>query len=286
MDPSKASFLSESICYPSNLNQTYHNPPLDVSSLDCIKANRRLPCKLCCIRYHIPHDPRLFPPSPGSDILPLFPISSQTPNKKTKSKAKPDQLKKKEVEKVKTALIAYEKQVWLDERVRLPHRNIPRSFYLPKAVSELVLAEVLKIKSLDTLTERLNGIPWLFRDRQLAKLFTFITTLRLEILADRPSVKKKKTMIYDSPSDHADSDVDMDPVSDSELILVPNQRPQKRAAPEPSAHQPKAKRKPQMTMQEANSFYARPTYSIPKQVDPMTQDSTTQVRRSKRLNTK
>ncbi|KAF8205450.1 hypothetical protein K438DRAFT_2096825 [Mycena galopus ATCC 62051] len=47
MDVCKAQFITESHCYTAFLNQYYQNPPLETSTLDCIAANRALPCILC-----------------------------------------------------------------------------------------------------------------------------------------------------------------------------------------------------------------------------------------------
>ncbi|THV01139.1 P-loop containing nucleoside triphosphate hydrolase protein [Dendrothele bispora CBS 962.96] len=70
LDFAKARFLTETICRVSCANRIYTNPPIDISYLDCIEARRRLPCDLCQRRYHIPSDPRLFPPSHDHNILP------------------------------------------------------------------------------------------------------------------------------------------------------------------------------------------------------------------------
>ncbi|KAF5344533.1 hypothetical protein D9758_016475 [Tetrapyrgos nigripes] len=149
MDPIKASFLGESFCRPARLNRIYQNPDPETGYLDCIQAKRRLPCDLCRARYDLIVLPS-FPPSASTDVLPPFIVPPPVTNAK-KSKKRQDELKKKEIQLVRTALMDFDKQVWLEERTRLTHRNVPRSLYFPSEIIDILLTDLLKITSYSSL---------------------------------------------------------------------------------------------------------------------------------------
>ncbi|KAJ7336922.1 hypothetical protein DFH08DRAFT_964878 [Mycena albidolilacea] len=72
MEAVKAQFLVEKKCYYAFLSSLYGNPPLELTTLDCVAAKRPLPCSLCLprskktITYTAPASapalPRLTPP--------------------------------------------------------------------------------------------------------------------------------------------------------------------------------------------------------------------------------
>jgi hypothetical protein len=151
MDPAKARFLAEQTCRISCSNKTYNNPPIETSYLDCVQAKRPLPCDLCRVHYDLLEFPTLFPAYADESLLPSFSIPP-VPAKRKKQK---DQLKKKEIKLVREALISFEKQVWLQEHLYIPHRNIPHSFYLPSGVVDMVLINLL------------NTNHWIYSGRNL-----------------------------------------------------------------------------------------------------------------------
>ncbi|KAJ7635589.1 P-loop containing nucleoside triphosphate hydrolase protein [Mycena polygramma] len=50
MPHEKALVLSETLCIIAAINRHYANPPLEITTLDCIAAKRPLPCSLCSAR--------------------------------------------------------------------------------------------------------------------------------------------------------------------------------------------------------------------------------------------
>ncbi|KAK7445431.1 hypothetical protein VKT23_014850 [Stygiomarasmius scandens] len=99
----KASFLTESVCYASNLNVYYGNPPVDSQVLDCFHANRMVYCGLCTERYGKVYE--FLPPesSPALTWLPTPPPLKKTPNPR-KSK---NNLGKKEKESMRMWLLDF-----------------------------------------------------------------------------------------------------------------------------------------------------------------------------------
>lgn len=291
LDPAKVVFLAETICHVACENTIYDNPPVETSRLDCIQAARQIPCDLCCTRYHIPEDPRLFPPSSDETILPPFlipPASIKPP----KSKKKADDLKKKEFEEVFQALIEYEERLYAEERLVAPHRYRPRSLYFPKALQELIASNLLKIKSRAELNVILASNEWPYIESQSSNLFGLISTLQNQVLTQRPKPKSKK--VRKSIENSSDSLSDVDMVS-SDVDVVPAVSPStlhsvpfKRVALAPAGNQPPSKRKvqarrPQQSFTEARESYSRP---IGKSYRSTLSENTQPGRRSTRLQTK
>ncbi|KAK7446005.1 hypothetical protein VKT23_014628 [Stygiomarasmius scandens] len=288
MDLAKAKFITEKTCRVSCINKIYNNPPAETSYLDCIQAKRRLPCDLCHARYDLLDVSVLtFPSSVGANVLAPFNIPTVSTVKR-KGRKRLDELKKKEVEKVRGAFDRYEKQVWLEERTRLPHRNIPRCFYLPSEVVDLVASDLLKIGSLDILTDKLKPIDWIFKDSQMAKLFIFILTLGSDIRSSRELTSNAKAKARSRKAQQS-SDVESEPEMEA-ASPKPKPKPKPKSKPDrdlncvkdqplPGSRKRPAldeiptetrltKRNATMTAAEAKEFYARPTYNIPKQSEP------------------
>ncbi|THU99819.1 hypothetical protein K435DRAFT_855312 [Dendrothele bispora CBS 962.96] len=230
---------------------TYTNPPIETSYLDCVQAKRLLPCDLCRARYNLLESPTLFPAYADESVLPLFHV----PPIPAKHKKQKDQLKKNEIKLIRQELIAFEKQVWLDEHLYIPHRNIPRSFYLPSEVFDMVTIDLLKIKSLDILRTKLADIPWMFKYRQTRNLFALIAQLSDTIKKSRPS--KSKSHQPEHSTDEMEAS-DIINVNTSAIIPASLKRP----ALEGTSNQPRAKRKPVMNLAEAEELYSRPRYNL------------------------
>lgn len=69
LEHAKVLLLTEQQCYIAALNRIYQSPPLETTTLDCIAANRRLPCSLCATRNNI-HLDFPTPPLPHGIELP------------------------------------------------------------------------------------------------------------------------------------------------------------------------------------------------------------------------
>ncbi|THU86112.1 hypothetical protein K435DRAFT_822241 [Dendrothele bispora CBS 962.96] len=170
MDLAKSQFLTETICRISCLNKIYANPPIETSFLDCIQAKRRLPCDVCRTRYDLLDTSILaFPPSPHLSKLPPFEIHSDMSQINKKRGARADKPTKKEADSIRKGLAIYEREVYLEERLRLPHRNIPHSFYFPPKITDLISEEILKIDSIESLKDQLKPIDWIFKSTTLTR---------------------------------------------------------------------------------------------------------------------
>jgi hypothetical protein len=96
LDKSKALIIAKKQCYIARINICYGNPPIEMSSFDCLAAGRRLTCSLCLARQG--GGSLVFPPSPlpvGSTPLPVLTTHKATSLPKL-SLPKKDKLKKKE----------------------------------------------------------------------------------------------------------------------------------------------------------------------------------------------
>ncbi|THU76480.1 hypothetical protein K435DRAFT_813373 [Dendrothele bispora CBS 962.96] len=152
-------------------------------------------------------------------------------------------------------MITFEKQGWLHERLYVPHRNIPRSFYLPSEVVDMITVNLLKIKSLDVLRTKLEDLPWMFKYTQARNLFELIAQLSDTIKKSRLSKSKSKKQKTDL------GDTDDSEMEASDIIeVIPASL--KRPGLEGTVKQPRAKRKPVMNLAEAEALYSRPRYNL------------------------
>lgn len=231
--------------------------------MDCIQAQRPVPCDLCCTRYKLPYNPCQFPSSSDETTLPPFTVPS-TASKTRKPRKKADNLKKVELEEVERALATYEQQLYAEERLVAPHRYRPRSLYFPNALQEAIASDLLKIKSCAALNVILALNSWPFIELQGSNLFDYISSLQKTVHSQRKVKSKKSTKKSKSLSDLSDGLSDIEKSSsDIDAVNLPPLNPSKRVALAPANNQPHAKRKPQprqaqQSLAEAESYYARP----------------------------
>ncbi|KAE9396145.1 hypothetical protein BT96DRAFT_941880 [Gymnopus androsaceus JB14] len=101
LDPAKVVYYVETFCCVA----------CEISQLDCIQAERHAPCDLCCSRYHIPDNPRQFPPYTDETVLPLLLLPPATAKRKSRKNLKADDMRKKEMVAVKEALSSRHKTI-------------------------------------------------------------------------------------------------------------------------------------------------------------------------------
>ncbi|KAJ7143996.1 P-loop containing nucleoside triphosphate hydrolase protein [Mycena epipterygia] len=141
LEHAKALVLTEKQCYIAALNHIYQNPPSETATLDCIAAQRRLPCSLCAERENL-HPTFSAPPLPAGIELPLFispPVNPMSPQEK---KLK---LTKKEREQAEPALAEFGETVRRAERRNAAHRNRPKSSFFPQSIMNSVLDSLLAL---------------------------------------------------------------------------------------------------------------------------------------------
>ncbi|KAE9392901.1 hypothetical protein BT96DRAFT_944303 [Gymnopus androsaceus JB14] len=275
LDPAKVVFLAEKVCWVACENVIYDNPPPETLRMDCIQAQRPVPCDLCCTRYKLPYNPCQFPSSSDEMTLPPFTVPS-TASKTRKPRKKADNLKKVELEEVERALATYEQQLYAEERLVAPHRYRPRSLYFPNALQEAIASDLLKIKSRAALNVILASNSWPFIESQGSNLFDYISSLQKTVHSQRKVKSKKSTKKSKSLSDLSDGLSDIEKSSsDIDAVNLPPLNPSKRVALAPANNQPHAKRKPQprqaqQSLAEAESYYARPVGKGPTPLNSVT----------------
>lgn len=236
-----------------------------------------MPCDLCSVRYNIPE--REFPPSADDTTLPPF-IVPAIITKKQKQWKKVDELKEKEKEVVEKAFDVYEFQLYAKEQLVAPHRYCPRSLYFQKPLRTALTVNILKINSRSALNVILASHEWPFIKSQGSPLFDLISSLQDKIILARKVKSKKTKKVVSSPDQSSDLEME-----------IPPTLPVKRAALGTADNQRHAKRQPQQTLAEAESFYACPvsrsyrnnTQDLP---DENTLPSEDNQRRSTRLRSK
>ncbi|KAK6992369.1 hypothetical protein R3P38DRAFT_2570403, partial [Favolaschia claudopus] len=233
MNSAMAQFLTESHCYIAFLNKHYQNPPLSTSSLDCIAANRALPCSLCLQRseqnldFPAPPDTPRFPPLAAPDS------SSKPANSSSKSRLTRDERKlaKKHLQKFGTRLQQLE-----HKRGRfLEH---PRSLFLPSSIQSTLLDKMLSISSLSDLQSTVH--TWRHRDSHCMSLYQVILEIQTEIGVDRDEARearnaaarakrreKRKAEETEDDEEEADEDGEDDASENDEMDVSRN--PSKKA---------------------------------------------------------
>ncbi|SJL13507.1 uncharacterized protein ARMOST_16951 [Armillaria ostoyae] len=267
-DDAAARVLTEKLCLIAAVNREFKNPPPEISTLDCIEAKRRLPCSLCCkragiiLRFHAPDDP---PDTEMPEPFPQAEVPPSTPKKR--SKAAPDQLKKKEKEASRERLLAFDAAVWTAERNSPSERNRPRSSFFPAPLVNRLLASLLKISSLEDLDAILSSESWPFIPTQHDALFAVISQIQREIQDQRKTsrrsrnakqrAKRRGGMDSPIPSDNEDTR-SPSPLSPNPEITAPeplnapsspppSTLPQKRKALEDVTNKVPRKRAPQLS---------------------------------------
>ncbi|KAJ7020891.1 P-loop containing nucleoside triphosphate hydrolase protein [Mycena alexandri] len=189
MEHNKALMLVEEHCYIALWNTIYQNPPLELSTRDCIIAKRRFPCSLCQARAKMK---LTFPPSPLPPGLVLPPFIPPTTNQSPPLSAdqKKLKLKKKERAEAETTLTVFGDNVRLTERKRSINQRRPRSSFFPSTILKLVLDNLLSIKSLDDLTNHVES--WAFVSEHVASLHSAIVKLQRRFEAAREEARLAK----------------------------------------------------------------------------------------------
>ncbi|KAJ7107204.1 P-loop containing nucleoside triphosphate hydrolase protein [Mycena crocata] len=135
MEHAKALILVEKECYIAAFNRIYQNPPLDISTLDCIAAERRLPCSLCAARNETTLTFSPSPLPPGISLPPFVaPSTESAPLSAVDKKLK---LTTKEREMVEAALTAFGETVRRAERKDRKNQNRPKSSFFPSSLTTL-----------------------------------------------------------------------------------------------------------------------------------------------------
>ncbi|KAF8054716.1 hypothetical protein FPV67DRAFT_1682210 [Lyophyllum atratum] len=188
MDHSKARLLVERDCLIVRRNIIYQNPPLERTSLDCIEANRTVPCSLCLPRSHITLN---FPPSPLDPSLPVLapfcvPISAPAPTTTCPSE-RPGKgefsLTVKMREEALEHFDAFHDTLRRLEKGSDLTGRTPRAAHFPTPLATLIVTKLMSIKTTDDI--QLLIPSWVHLPRHGASLLDAVSRLQAKFRARR-----------------------------------------------------------------------------------------------------
>jgi hypothetical protein len=183
MDQLKAEFLTETLCYIAFLNKHFCNPPLEISTLDCIAAERPYPCSLCLARANRTLE------FPAPDNTPKFPpLTEPTSISNTRpTGSKKFALTRKERENAKPRLKTFRNSLRVREHSRGRFLEHPQIMFFPPSTQTIVLDNLLRISSLADLQQLVN--TWRHCDAHSPALYDAIVEIRAEIAEQREEAR-------------------------------------------------------------------------------------------------
>ncbi|KAJ7743228.1 P-loop containing nucleoside triphosphate hydrolase protein, partial [Mycena maculata] len=178
MNLAKAQLLTESNCYIAFLNTHYENPPLEISTLDCLAAKRPLPCSLCLARSG---KTLSFPAPASTPTLPAWTFASSS--KRSYGGSRKLKLTRKEREKSQTPLNKFRNSIRSQEHKNGRFLEHPQTMFLPASIQTSLLDNLLLISSLSDMEQFLQ--KWRHRAAHAAGLYRVVTKIQKNIRADR-----------------------------------------------------------------------------------------------------
>ncbi|KAL0578107.1 hypothetical protein V5O48_003886 [Marasmius crinis-equi] len=271
-DDGKARFLAEDWCLTRACNIYYQNPPLNVTSLDCYEAERRVYCSLCAARHGIEYNFPAHPlPSDFTDAIPTW-LPLLLPKKKTTRHKSKTNLGKKERASMRSWIEDFRKIIWSEADIADNPAAVyyPVDFFLSHPVIETILDEFLTIPDVNHITVILETNPYHLTDRQSTRLFSLLQDFRNLVWEQRREDERerseaKKEKLAAEAGRASDSGIDVDgPPSDGDAEIttvqsgllssvsavhnIPRPRPTPRIIK-------RAPRQPQPSMAEATDQY-------------------------------
>jgi hypothetical protein len=212
MDYHRAEVITEEVCIPGRINTIFQNPPLPLSTFNCIHASRKVLCGLCSTRTGISYE---FPSSPQPlGTPPLLPFVSPTNNH-----PKIPKLSKK------NATIVREKLEIFALKVRRAERDKPKYWYLPEDIhfpSALVDEITTNFRAISSLPDSHPLIQdWMHHTEYRLQLLDVLSEAKLLIggrsqipHGSQPKGTKRKVSTVVSEEDSTEDDAEMDIVDD------------------------------------------------------------------------
>ncbi|KAJ7017191.1 P-loop containing nucleoside triphosphate hydrolase protein, partial [Mycena alexandri] len=187
LQQAKVEFLTEKICLNAAVNRVFENPPLNISSLDCIAAERPLPCSLCAARNNIVLD---FPAPPLPPNVYFPPFTAPIDDQQTTPTDKKSRLTQKERKQVEPMLIQFGETVRRAQRKLSAHANRPKSAFFPSSVQKSLLDSLLTFESFNDLASHVKS--WTFAAGYQVRLYALVHELRTTIQLQREEAQEKK----------------------------------------------------------------------------------------------
>ncbi|KAJ7164071.1 P-loop containing nucleoside triphosphate hydrolase protein, partial [Mycena filopes] len=188
LEPAKVQVLTEKTCLNAAFNHVYQNPPLNLTGLDCIAANRRFPCGLCAARAGIVLE---FPAPPLPRGTHLPPFTAPLPVQHGMLIDKKLKLTAKERAQAEPELLEFGHTVRRAERKNMAHINCPNSAFFPPSLIRSLLDALLSVTSFNDIVPLL--VSWKFASGNRVRLYAVVHQLRTTIIAQREEAQVKKT---------------------------------------------------------------------------------------------
>ncbi|KAJ7711788.1 hypothetical protein B0H14DRAFT_2645612 [Mycena olivaceomarginata] len=181
MEPVKVLMLVETTCYNALMNKHYGNPPLEITTLTCITANRLLPCSLC-----LPHSNKTFHFDAPPTTIVLPPLTSQSsPHSPTQSTSnKKLKLTVKERDPARSTLKKFR------NNLRFAEQNAGRFRHHPPALFNQILDNLLSLVSSSDLYPLLG--QWYHRETHTDALFEAVVEIQTKIHGKRERARLEK----------------------------------------------------------------------------------------------
>ncbi|KAJ7025243.1 hypothetical protein C8F04DRAFT_1269359 [Mycena alexandri] len=187
LQQAKVEVLTEKICLNAAVNRVFHNPPLEITSLDCIAAQRPLPCSLCAARNNIVLEFPA-PPLPPDIYFPAF--TAPTTAQDTTPMDKKFKLTQKERQQAESRLIQFGETLRRAERKHATHANRPKSAFFPSSILKSVLDSLLTFDSFNDLATHVES--WTFAVGYQVRLCALVHELRRAIESQRKEAQEEK----------------------------------------------------------------------------------------------
>jgi hypothetical protein len=296
MNHANALVLTEKVCYIARINIIYQNPPTELSSLDCISANRKLPCSLCAKRAKVSIT---FENSPVPTPFPSQPPSMPGPAKRSKTQ----RLKKKtEYVHVDRILSEFGESIWEIESLKLENQFRPEESYFPSLLKNAILDKFFFFPDLDSLVLVLKSHTWPFSDTYSQKLYDIILSELILIREERKHARiiSRLRRINKEDEDEDEDEDESDDADDEEAEVVPEEAVTAPMIPRPISpvslnisdkpNKPRPKPKPRQPLQSAKEVMetfgpqrTKRQVVVNDENEPIAEENTSSLRRSKRI---
>ncbi|KAK7016659.1 P-loop containing nucleoside triphosphate hydrolase protein [Favolaschia claudopus] len=254
MSTNKALMLTIKSCLIAFINKTYGNTG-ENALLDCIAAERQLPCSNC-----LPHfvGPLFFPPSSlpiGAPPLPPFlpvnqtrRLTAPTVTNQTSSRKLPKAMRAR----ADADLRRFRDKVHKAERERVSHGYTPASSYFPNPAISTILDQFFAVSAVETIKAIIP--TWKHYERHGLSLYLLIKDLQGVFFAEFDAVrleknakaraKRREERLEDEDMDGEVEELGSEPEEQTPVVPVrPVMTTRKRAALDDTTNeQPKAKR--------------------------------------------
>jgi hypothetical protein len=256
MDHGKALLLAgaETDCVVAVTNRHYDNPPSETALLDCITANRLVPCGPCLRRSA---KFLQFSPSPGTSFSPLMSPPSSKPNRRGLK------LTRDETKLVEVMLLGFRDTLRQSVAGQPRYRHYLEPMYFPSSLISRITKSFFTIQTTDDLASIISSHDT-FVPNQCQLLYSKISSTRNSINASRRAVKSARRKEREQRADQGiqidESEPEIEhPMSSSPVPkAIPTKRILSDATNDPEAKRVRKPRQKQLSVKEVAESYGPP----------------------------